>query len=119
MTDNNTVNARNKNALCYIPLAAFFIHFTETKKTNELKKHIRYGIILFIAYSLLSFVISWLFWGLLFVLYIWFSWYLWYKAYNWEDVNLSFIDEFIDWKIDKSDKNKKDSSDKDDDVLNF
>jgi hypothetical protein len=49
MTNNNTtVNDRTKNALCYIPLAAFFIHFTETKKTAELKKHIKYGIFLFI-----------------------------------------------------------------------
>jgi hypothetical protein len=40
--DNKSVNAKNKNALCYIPLAAFFIHFTETKKTPELKKHIKY-----------------------------------------------------------------------------
>jgi len=46
--NNTTVNDRIKNALCYIPLAAFFIHFTETKKTAELKKHIKYGIFLFI-----------------------------------------------------------------------
>jgi len=116
MTNNSTANERTKNALCYIPLAAFFIHFTETKKSTELKKHIKYWIIIFIAYSLLSFVISWLFWGLLFVIYIWFSWYLWFNAYNWNDINLSFIDSFLD---DKSKKDKKDSSDKDDDVLNF
>ena len=42
MTNNSTANERTKNALCYIPLAAFFIHFTETKKSTELKKHIKY-----------------------------------------------------------------------------
>jgi hypothetical protein len=43
MSDNNEMaNIRIKNALCYVPLAAFFIHFTETKKSAELKKHIKY-----------------------------------------------------------------------------
>ena len=114
--ENKTVNQKNKNALCYIPLVAFFIHFTETKKTPELKKHIRYWIILFIAYSLLSFVLWWLLGWLLFIIYLWISWFLWYKAYNWEDINISIIDNFL------NDTNKKDnnkSSDKDDDILNF
>ena len=113
---NKTVNTRTKNALCYIPLAAFFIHFTETKKTPELRKHIKYWIILFIGYSLLSFLLSWLVWWILFIIYIWLSWVLWYRAYNWEDVDISFIDDFDN---NKTNKKKNDSSDKDDDVLNF
>lgn len=113
--DNKSVNAKNKNALCYIPLAAFFIHFTETKKTPELKKHIKYWIILFIGYSLLSFLLWWLIWWFLFIIYLWISWVLWYKAYNWEEINISFIDDFDNKKTDKN----KDSSDKDEDILNF
>ncbi len=101
MSDNNTVNTRTKNALCYIPLAAIFIHFTETEKTDDLKKHIKYWITIFIAYSILSVFLSWIFWGLLFVLYIGLSWFLWFKAYNWEDVEISFIDNLL------SDKSKK------------
>jgi hypothetical protein len=43
MSDNKKmVNIRIKNALCYLPLAAFFIHFTDVSKSNELKKHIKY-----------------------------------------------------------------------------
>ncbi len=117
MSENNTtVNNRVKNALCYIPLAAFLIHFTETKKTEELKKHIRYWIVLFICYSLFSFVAWWFIWGLLFIIYLWASWVLWYKVYNWEDINISLIDDFLN---NKTKEKKKKSSDKDEDVLNF
>ena len=42
MDNNSSTNIRNKNAMCYIPLAAFYIFFTETKKTDELEKHIKY-----------------------------------------------------------------------------
>lgn len=116
MSDNKTANERTKNALCYIPLAAFFIHYTETKKSNELKKHIKYWIVLFIGYAILSFIL-WIFlWPLIFIIYLWASWVLWYKVYNWEDVNIGFIDNFDK---NKSEEKKKDSSDKDDDVLNF
>jgi len=117
MSDNKKmVNIRIKNALCYVPLAAFFIHFTDVSKSNELKKHIKYWIVLFLWYAILN-VVLWVFlWKLLFIIYLWFSLYLWYKAYNWEDIYLSFIDDLMN---NKTEKNKKDSSDKDDDVLNF
>jgi fatty acid desaturase len=117
MSDNKeTANIRMKNALCYIPLASFFIHFTETKKTKELKKHIKYWIVLFIAYAILN-VLLWIFFGwLVLVIYLGISWFLWYKAYNWDEINIEIIDNLGS---NKSDKNKKDSSDKDEDVLNF
>jgi len=114
MNDNqSSVNIKNKNALCYIPLVAIFIHFTEEKKTKELEKHIKYWIILFIWYAILNVV----FWMLSLIVYLWISWFLWYKAYSWEDVKISFIDDFDKNKTNT--KTKKDSSDKDDDVLNF
>lgn len=118
MTDNkdSSVNIRNKNAMCYIPVVAIFLHFSEAKKTPELKKHIKYAIIIFIAYAVLDVVIWWMFWPLLFIIYLWISWFLWYKAYLWEKIEISFIDEHFD----NSNKEKKDSSEKkDDDILNF
>jgi len=120
MSDNKeTANIRIKNALCYIPLAAIFIHFTETKKTKELEKHIKYWIIMFVWYAILN-VVLWMFlWGILFLVYLWFSWFFWFKAYNWEDFNISFIDNYYDNKNKEDKKDKKESSDKDDDVLNF
>lgn len=42
-----------KNALCYIPLFSIVIFFAEDKKTDELKKHIKYAVFLLIAYVLL------------------------------------------------------------------
>jgi TM2 domain-containing membrane protein YozV len=56
-----------------------------------------------------------LIWWFLFIIYLWISWVLWYKAYNWEEINISFIDDFDNKKTDKN----KDSSDKDEDILNF
>ena len=118
MNENNTVNVRTKNALCYIPLAAFLIHFTETKKTSELKKHIKYWIVLFIWYAILN-VILWIFlWAILLLIYLWTSWFLWYKAYNWEDITISFIDNF-DNKPEKKKNNSSDKNKDEDDVLNF
>ena len=31
-----------KNALCYIPLVAFFFYFAESNKKEEFSKHIKY-----------------------------------------------------------------------------
>jgi len=39
----NSNNENLKNAICYIPLVAFIIFFTEPNKSNELMKHIKYG----------------------------------------------------------------------------
>lgn len=116
MVDNkdSSVNIRNKNAICYIPLVAFFLHFSEAKKTPELKKHIKYAVIIFIAYAILNVVIWWVFWPLLFLVYLWISWFLWYKAYLWKKVDIDFIDKNFD-----NDDKKKSSDKKDDDILNF
>jgi hypothetical protein len=37
-----------KHALCYIPLVAIVLFFVEEKKTDELRKHIKYGVILLV-----------------------------------------------------------------------
>jgi DNA polymerase III delta subunit len=43
MEQNNKPNSDNlKNALCYVPFAAIVLFFTEEKKSNSLKKHIKY-----------------------------------------------------------------------------
>lgn len=81
-----------KNALCYIPLVAIVLFFVEEKKTEELRKHIKYGVILLVWYIILQAVLGFLIWGMLFLLYIGISAFLFYKAYQWEDVNLEHID---------------------------
>jgi len=45
-----------KNALCYIPLVAFVLFFTEKHKTPALKKNIKYGALLFIVYIVINFL---------------------------------------------------------------
>ena len=47
-------NENLKNAICYIPLVAFMLFFTESNKTPELMKHIKYGGSLFVIYIILN-----------------------------------------------------------------
>lgn len=82
-----------KNALCYIPLFSIVIFFAEDKKTDELKKHIKYAVFLLIAYVLLYMFLWWAFGAILALLYLWLSWFLWYKAYNWENIDLEIVDD--------------------------
>lgn len=82
-----------KNALCYIPLAALVLFFIEENKTDELRKHIKYGTILLAWYVILQAVLGWLLSGILFLVYMAISGFLFYKAYQWEDVNLEHIDK--------------------------
>jgi len=94
--ENNNPNSDNiKNALCYIPVFAIILHFTEWNKSKVLEKHIRYWISLFVLYVILSILIAWLFTGFIFLSYIGASIFLWYKAYIWEDVEISIIDNFF------------------------
>lgn len=81
-----------KNALCYIPLVALVLFFTEENKSTELKKHIKYWAILLGGYVILQAVLGWLLSGILFLVYVGISGFLFYKAYQWEDVNLEHID---------------------------
>lgn len=89
-----------KLAFCYIPLVAIILFFIEDKKTEELMKHIKYGIILFAGYVIIDFLLWVVFWWMLswiiFLVYIGLSGFLWYKAYSWEEVNMEYIDKFED-----------------------
>lgn len=92
--ESKKTNSENfKNAMCYVPFGAFVMYFAENKKTDLLKKNIKYWMILFWIYLLLNFILWWLISGILFLLYIWVSAFLWMKAYNWEKVQLDYIDE--------------------------
>jgi len=93
-------NENIKYALCYIPLVAIIILFIEDKKNEKLKKHIRYWIILFLIYFLLTTLVSILFFWLSFIFnwlititYFIVSWILWYKAYSWESTEVNILDD--------------------------
>lgn len=86
-----------KNALCYLPFGFAVMFFIEQKRSEELMKHIKYGGVVFIAYLVMS-IFSWLF----FLVYVWVAWFLWWKAYNWERVDIDFIDD-----LEKKIKEKK------------
>jgi hypothetical protein len=97
MEENKQTNADNlKNALNYLPFVWIWLFFTETKKTPLFKKHNKYWNFIFIWFILIRFVVTLLLplWGLLFVIYAWIAWFLGYKAYNWEDMDVEYIDNF-------------------------
>lgn len=85
-----------KNAVCYIPLVAFVLFFTETTKTPALKKHIKYGAVLFLTYIVLNFLMGLVFLGgfrgIVFLIYIALSGFLIYKAYKGQDIKIDYID---------------------------
>ena len=128
-----------KNAICYIPLGWVVLFFTEQTKSNVLMKHIKYWTALFLAFVILRFIIAWILMlpisGLLSLVYIWITWFFWYKAYNWEDINIEYIDDFEkkmkdklndNTSPDKKEETKKEVKEeqkkedkKDDDVLDF
>jgi len=110
MSENRKDNF--KYALTYIPLVAFFFYFAEKDKSEEFKKHLKYAMVLFLWYTVISIVfrilLLWWLTPLLFIVYLFISWVLWYKAYNWEEVEVEILDEIwdkIQEKID--DKNNK------------
>ena len=137
MDSNTTSNSdKLKHAICYIPLGWVVLFFTENKKSTQLMKHIKYGTFLFVAFIFIRFLIVWILtfdlsW-LLFLVYAWVIGYLWWKAYNWEDIDLEYIDEFEskikeklnDDTIENNDyselkNNDKKDKNKDDDLLDF
>jgi len=65
MSENSNNNI--KNAICYIPFVAIIVLFIEDKKDDDLKKHIRYGIMLFLIYLILTIIISLFFFSLAFI----------------------------------------------------
>lgn len=99
MDENETSNSdKLKHSLCYVPIVWAVFFFTENKKSSDLMKHIKYWTFIFIVYIMINFLIVWLFmlkiWAILFLLYAWIAGFLWWKAYNWEDVQLDYIDDF-------------------------
>ena len=121
-----------KNSLCYIPLVAIVLYFTEENKTEEFKDHMNHWIFLFIVYTIVHVVFGFLFFfwyfamsWLITLLYLIISVVLWYKAYIWEDINIKGFDD-IEIKINKKSsiveknnltQNTKDLND--DDILNM
>ena len=98
MSENNKENF--KNAICYIPLVAFFLYFTEKNNSIENKKHIKYWMLLFAVYAITTTVLNvlliwWLNW-LVVLAYIGISIFLWLKAYNWEKVDVEILDNISD-----------------------
>jgi uncharacterized membrane protein len=80
------------------------LFFIEENKTPDLDRNIKYWMIFFAVYFVLSIIISFFLTGLLFLIYMWLSIFFWYKAYIGEDVKVEFIDNFLE-------KNKKDKQD--------
>lgn len=136
MDNKNISNSdRLKNSLCYLPFGGAILFFVEESKSKTLIKHIKYWTFLFIAFILIRLVVvSVLFLPLgwmLFIIYAWISWFFWYKAYNWEDFEISYINEFeekvknnLNWEEKKYNDNDKKDKEKDkeknkDDVLDF
>lgn len=97
MTNDISGSDKLKSALCYIPLVWVIIFFVEKEKSTYLLKHIKYWIILLIVFIILTLILwivmLFIFQPLLWLWYVWISIYLWYKAYNWEWVDIEFIDE--------------------------
>jgi hypothetical protein len=70
------------------------LFFTESNKSKELMKHIKYGTALFWFYVIALIFLSWMnISGLIFLIYVWIAWVLWYKSYNWEDVQIEYVDK--------------------------
>lgn len=93
MEKNNADNA--KLALCYVPLLAFILHFVAENKTKQLEKHIRYGMVIFGIYVICVLLLAWIFKWIVLLAYLVVSWILGYKAYIWEPMELTFIDDFF------------------------
>lgn len=135
MENKNISNGdKLKNAICYIPFVWIILFFTEQNKSSELIKNIKYWTFLFIAFVLIRLLLVWILmmplsW-ILFLLYAGIVGFFWFKAYNWEDINIEYIDDF-EKKIKENlndtsikekteiKKEEKKSDKKDDDILDF
>ena len=95
-----------KNTLCYVPLVAFFLLFSEENKSQDLKKHINYWMFLFWILVILIILIS-IFLSfipvvasflkvILLLTYFVASWFFGYKAYNWEKVSVEVLETIED-----------------------
>ena len=108
MSENKSGSDNLKHALCYAPFVAIILFFTESKKSDELMKHMKYWFSIFVIYIVLNIFLSWAIWSILFLLYVWITAFLWYKAYSWEKVEIEYIDK-LEWKIKENMKSKDES----------
>ena len=82
-----------KNALSYIPFVGIILYFVEKDKSPELMKHIKYGTVLFVAYIILSVLLTSALTWIIALVYLAAFCFLGYKAYTGEAVELDFIDK--------------------------
>ena len=96
-SEEKTNNQRFKNTICYVPLFAIVLFFTDTKKDAEFEQNIKYGILLFVCYIVLL-ILFWIipaFYMLIHLLglvYIVVSIILGLKAYRWDTIKIDFFD---------------------------
>lgn len=87
-----------KNSICYIPFVAIWLFFSESNRSHELNKNIKYWTFLLIVFIIIRFIIDWILmipiWWILFIIYAWTTWFLWFKAYKWEKIDIEYIDKF-------------------------
>lgn len=86
-------NEAFKHAICYAPFGAIAMFFIETKKSPNLLKHIRYGFALFVAYAIINILSMWFLGWIVFLVYVGIALFLGLKAYNWEEVQIRYIDD--------------------------
>ncbi len=85
-----------KNAISYIPLVGIVLFFVEKDKSPELIRHIKYGTILFVAYIILTALLTSALTSVVAFVYLVAIAFLGYKAYTGEAVELDFIDKLED-----------------------
>lgn len=112
-----------KSTLCYIPLVAIGMYFLEEDKSERLKKHINYWIILFVWLVIINIVLNAIFLGFFTLFttlwYIWISVFLWFKVYNWEAIDVEILDNIekkVKNKIDKNEEQIVKKNKKNDDI---
>lgn len=103
------------NSLCYLPFVSIILFFTESNKSKDLMKHIKYGTVFFGLYIVATALLSWMhISGILFLIYVWIAWFSWYKAYNWEEVHIEYVD-----KIESKIREKWNDVEKKDDIVDW
>jgi len=95
MNQSNIEKQRVKSALSYILVGAFVLYFIEKDKSEDLQRNIYYGMIFFLSYIIFAFILKSFFVTIATFAYLWWSIVFWYKAYVWEDIKISFIDDLI------------------------
>ncbi len=85
-----------KNALAFIPLLAFIFYFIDEDKTERFTRNLKYAMIFFWAYIILSIFFRFFMYGIVVLAYFWISIYFWYMAYLWKDIKVWFLDKMLE-----------------------